>query len=186
MTYPEYAEINGEKVKINTSYKVGLKCFDVINNPDICDEERALAVIFLLFGKVPVDGDGEAYLKMAEKYLTCGKGNKAVSEKPDIDFQQDESYISASFMSDYKIDLSNTAMHWWQYCELIAGLTENSIMSRIRSIRTYDLSEVKDEKTRRKIIKAQNDVAIKPRRSAAELAAIDKFESLCSTGDINE
>ena len=185
MTYPQYAEINGKKLKINTSYKVGLKCFDVINDPDICDEERALAVIYLLFGVVPIEEDCNEYIKMAEKYLTCGKENKATSEKPDIDFIQDESYIAASFMSDYKIDLSQTDLHWWQYCELISGLTEDSIMSRIRTVRSYDLSEIKDEKTRRKIIRAQHEVAIKPRLSAADKAAIDKFESLF-TGEINE
>ena len=49
MIFPEYAEINGKKYKINTSYKVALKCLDVINDSDITDLERALAVVFLLF-----------------------------------------------------------------------------------------------------------------------------------------
>lgn len=178
MKYPKYAEIEGKKYKINTSYQVGIKCFEVINDPNICNEERTLAVLYLLFGDVPQEKEA-AFLKIAEKYLTCGKENCENSKNRDIDFKADEPYIMASFMSDYHIDLKDVDdMHWWQFCELIGGLTEKSVLSRIREIRNYDLSEIKDEKTRRKIIDAKNAVALPEIHTAEEERAIDEFEQL--------
>lgn len=64
-----------------------------------------------------------------------------------MDFEQDESYIEASFMSDYQIDLSSMNMHWWRFCTLISGLTEKCILNQIRSIRNYDLNDLHDQKS---------------------------------------
>ena len=49
MVYPEYAEIDGKQYKLNTDFKVALKCFEVIEDDLICDEERSLAIIYLLW-----------------------------------------------------------------------------------------------------------------------------------------
>ena len=74
MIFPEYAEINGKKYKINTGYKVALKCLDVINDSDITDLERALAVVFLLFGFIPENDEDIAFLlEKAKIYLECGE-----------------------------------------------------------------------------------------------------------------
>ena len=69
-------------------------------------------------------------------------------------------------------------MHWYQFIDLIQGLTEDSVMSKVRELRNYDLSEVKDQKTRNKIIKLQQNVALKEKLTPEEQEALDKFESL--------
>ena len=182
MTYPEYAEIAGKRYKINTDYRVALRCFEVIEDPDISDEERALAVVYLLFGVVPTS-DHEDFLRIAGDFLRCGKPQDAhpTSEK-DIDFTADEEYIIASFMSDYRIDLPRTDMHFWQYIQLIQGFTERSVMSRVREIRNYDLEELKDPKSRAKMVKAKEAVALPQKFSRAEQEAIDEFEKLFEVG----
>ena len=152
MTYPEYAEVDGIRYKINTDFRVALRCFDVIDDTSICDEERALAVIFLLFGEVPTN-QLEDFLRIAGDYLRCGeKEATQESHNRDMDFTADEKYIAASFMSDYQIDLSRVDMHFWQYIHLIQGFTERSVMSRVREIRNYDLEELKDPKSRAKMV----------------------------------
>lgn len=182
MTFPEYAEVDGIQYKINTDYRVALRCFEVIEDPTICDEERALAVIFLLFGEVPTD-NLEDFLRIAGDYLRCGeKAEVQASNVRDIDFVEDEKYINASFMSDYKIDLSRTDMHFWQYIQLIQGFTERSIMSRVREIRNYDLEELKDPKSRAKMAKAKEAVALPEKFTREEQNAIDKFEKLFEVG----
>ena len=114
MTYPKYAEVAGVQYAINTDYRVALKCFEVIEDPNICDEERALAVIYLLFGEVPTD-HLEDFLRIAGDYLRCGeKAETQAAGNRDIDFIADEKYLAASFMSDYQIDLSKADMHFWQ------------------------------------------------------------------------
>lgn len=182
MTYPEYAEVAGVQYKINTGFRVALRCFEVIEDPDICDEERALAVIYLLFGEVPTD-HLEDFLRIAGNYLRCGeKEETQESQTRDMDFTADEKYIAASFMSDYQIDLSRTDMHFWQYINLIQGFTENSVMSRVREIRNYDLEELKDPKTRAKMVKAKEAVALPEKFSKAEQEAIENFEKLFEVG----
>lgn len=159
--YPEYAVINGKEYKIDTSYKTALRCFEIINNLEIPGTERSLAVVYLLFDFIP-EKDVDLFLEKAMLYLQCGETlEEQTSKKRDMDFIQDQKYINASFMSDYHIDLSKTDLHFWQYIELIQGLTENSALSRIRTLRNYDLSEIKDEKTKKEIADAQKQVALK-------------------------
>lgn len=182
MKYPEYAEVAGVRYKINTDYRVALRCFDVIEDTEICDEERALAVIYLLFGDVPTSAY-EDLLRIAGDYLQCGKkqDSRPTAER-DIDFIADEEYIIASFMSDYRIDLPNTDMHFWQYIQLIQGFTERTIMSRVRDIRNYDLEELKDPKARARMVKAKEAVALPDKFTKAEQETIEEFEKLFEVG----
>ena len=182
MRYPEYAEVKGIKYKINTDYRVALRCFEVIEDTDISDEERAFAVVYLLFGDVPVEDVGE-FLRIAGNYLRCGEKEPSQDAGArDMDFIADEKYIVASFMSDYRIDLSSVDMHFWQYIQLIQGFTENSIMSRIRDIRNYDLSELKDPKSRAKMAKAKAAVALPDKFTKDEKKTIEEFEKLFEVG----
>jgi hypothetical protein len=182
MIYPEYAEVAGKRYKINTDYRVALRCFEVIEDETICDEERALAVIYLLFGEIPTS-NLEEFLRIAGNYLRCGeKEETQTSTEKDMDFAADEKYIVASFMSDYNIDLSRVDMHFWQYIQLIQGFTERSVMSRVREIRNYDLEELKDPKARAKMVKAKEAVALPEKLSRAEQEAVEEFEKLFEVG----
>lgn len=182
MTYPEYAEVAGVRYKINTDYRVALRCFEVIENPDISDEERALAVVYLLFGEVPMEYI-EDFLRIAGMFLRCGETEeKQASAEKDMDFQADEKYIVASFMSDYQIDISRVDMHFWRYIQLIQGFTERSVMSRVREIRNYDMTELKDPKSRQKMMKAKQAVALPDKFSKEEQNTIDEFEKLFEVG----
>lgn len=177
--YPEYAEIKGKKYKLNTSYKVALRCFEVIDDSDIGETERATAIIYLLFGFIPKK-DSNLFLEKAKKFLECGEKVKEQEEqKRDMDFKQDWKYIIASFMSDYKVDLSKTDLHFWQFCALITGLTDNSILNRVRDIRNYDLSTIEDDKTKEKMRLAQKELALeKEELTEEEQEEINEFESL--------
>ena len=86
MKYPEYAEVGGKRYKINTDYRVALRCFEVIDDNTICDEERALAIVYLLFGLLPETNLGE-FLRIAGNYLRCGEAETATeTAERDIDF----------------------------------------------------------------------------------------------------
>ena len=180
--FPEYANINGKRYPLRTDFRVGLRCFEVIEDETICDEERSLAIIYLLYGFIP-DADLQPFLDKATLFLQCGKTREEHEEnKKDMDFTHDRGLINASFMSDYKLDLNTVKMHWWQYCELIQGLTEHCALSRVREIRNYDLSEIKDSKSRMKMAKAQAAVALPIKHTREELEAIDAFERLFEGG----
>ena len=166
--YPKYAEIDGQLYEINTDFRYALTCFRIIDDSSISDIERALAIVSVLFGKEDKDGNiinipenTEIALKKATFFLSCGKEEKNHDEiKKDMDFEYDKSYIRASFLSDYNIDLSKSKMHFWQFCELISGLTENSILNRVRDLRNTNLSDYKDSKSRQRVQEAMERVAL--------------------------
>ena len=169
MNYPEYVKINDKKYKINTDFRVAIECQEIALDESISDFERALAIVFKLFGDDGINDTNnyDKLLELAQKYLSCGKEVDSTSnEEPDMDFTQDMDYIEASFMSDYSIDLTNTEMHWWKFYNLINGLSNSDmgnccVLNRVRNLRTYDTKDIKDVKELEKIKKAKEQVALK-------------------------
>lgn len=167
MNNPEYAEVNGKQYKINTDFRVAIECNRVAEDETIGEFERALAVIYLLFGKKGLkDYQNHAdLLEIALKYLLCGQ-EKNNDNNIDMDFIQDMDYIETSFMSDYQINLENTKMHWWKFYHLLEGLSNSDfgnccILNRIRELRNCDVSKIEDKQERDKIINAKKRVALK-------------------------
>lgn len=177
---PSYVTVNGVKYPINTDFRVALECLQIVDDTEIGDAERAYAVVYKLFDVISDDNELIAkLLLLACKYLRCGEDEKEQqARQQDMDFEQDEGAIYASFMSDYHIDLSTVNLHWYRFVDLLQGLTDKCVLSRTRELRTFDLSEIKDTKTRDKIAQAQQAVALKRRRTKEEKEALDKFNAL--------
>lgn len=168
--YPRYVRVNNKKYKINTSYKIALKCNEIAEDENISDIERALAIIYVLFGEEALNDteNRSLLLEKAKKYLLCGQEPSKDGNR-DMDFKQDFPYIKASFMSDYHIDLNEKDMHYWEFYELLNGLSNSDIgncciLNRVRNLRNFNLSEIKDVKEREKIRKAKESVALKKKK----------------------
>lgn len=193
MNYPEYVKIGEKKYKINTDFRVAIKCSSIANDKNIGDYERALAIIYTLYGNEGLNAtdDYEKLLELAQLYLSCGEKVEKTNEEPDMDFEEDIDYIEASFMSDYHIDLSETKMHWWKFYKLINGLSDSEmgnccVLNRIRNLRKYDVSKIEDNKERNKIIDAQKRYALKKNKKEEnltdkQLKSIDEFYKMISS-----
>ncbi len=188
MLYPEYAEVNGQRYKLNTDVETAKECFRISDDPSISDYERPLAIIYKLFGFVPTE-NLDLFLAKAVKFLQCGKEavNEAdADEEPkDMDINYDEGFIAASFMSDYKIDLNTANLHYWQFMDLLQGLSEECILSRVRKIRSYDLSEISDARERTKMARVKDALKLPETITAEEQKAIDDFERLFETEGVS-
>ena len=169
MDYPKYVKIGEKKYKINTDFRVAIECQEIALDDSIGDFERALAIIYKLFGDDGLDDSNnyEKLLELAQKYLSCGKEvDSKTNEEPDMDFIQDMDYIEASFMSDYNIDLSNTEMHWWKFYNLMNGLSNSEmgnccVLNRIRNLRNINPNEIDDLKRKKEIIELQQKFSLK-------------------------
>lgn len=168
MNYPTYVMINGERFDINTSFKVAIECDSIARDTNIGDLERALAVIYKLFGEKGLNSPQhyETLLEKAKKYLSCGEELEQVTEEPDMDLCEDYDLIETSFMSDFQIDLSTEDMHWWKFHKLLGGLSNSDfgnccILNRVRNLRNMKLSEISDPKERAKIQKLKSQFALK-------------------------
>lgn len=177
MDYPKYVKISEKKYKINTDFRVAIECQEIALDDSIGDFERALVIIYKLFGDDGLDDSNnyEKLLELAQKYLSCGKevDNKA-NEEPDMDFIQDMPYIKASFRSDYNINLDDEEMHWWEFYDLMNGLSNSEmgnccVLNRIRNLRTFDTKDIKDQRELAKINEAKKQVALKKREVKKEL-----------------
>ena len=180
MSSPEYAKIGEKLYKINTDFKVALRCEQVALDDNIEDTERALAIIYLLYGNNGIDNpsDYEELLKKATTYLGCGKDMQKDREEPDMDFEQDKAYIRASFYTDYNIpDIYNTEMHWYDFTTLMNGLKEDCVLNRVREIRNYDTSQIKDPKTLSQIRKQKESVALKKKEEQMTEEQMKNYEN---------
>lgn len=173
--YPELITVDNKDYEINADFRYALACFKCINDPEISDTERGYGVIGILYKEEPPNL--QEALHMAVKYLQCGKEPQPEDHQPDMSFDYDENYIKSSFMSDYRIDLDDTHMHWWKFCNLLQGLTDDCILNRVRDIRNYDISSVKDVKSREKVIRAKRNVALPNNISEEEESILDDFYS---------
>lgn len=177
MDYPKYIKIGEKKYKINTDFRVAIECQEIALDDSIGDFERALAIIYKLFGDDGLDDSNnyEKLLELAQKYLSCGKEvDSKTNEEPDMDFIQDMPYIKASFRSDYNINLDDEEMHWWEFYDLINGLSNSEmgnccVLNRIRNLRTFDTKDIKDQKELAKINEAKKQVALKKKEVKKEL-----------------
>ncbi|MBO7732039.1 MAG: hypothetical protein J6S67_05790 [Methanobrevibacter sp.] len=180
---PKYAKVGDRKYKINTSYKVALKCNEIVLDNSISDYEKMLAIIYLLFGEEGLEyrPNYDALLDIAYKYLSCEEEKETSNDKPDMSFGQDFGLIKASFKSDYGIDLSKEDLDWYDFYMYLNGLTENCILNRVRSIRTYDASKIEDNKDRQEFIKTQKRFALKreePKLTEEQIKSMEELNNI--------
>lgn len=160
--YPTKIEANGRIYKINTDYKIALACYRAINDEEISETERALAIITLLLGPDVLEKDYVECFKKCAIYLRCGKEENDSAEEADMDYIVDELYIRESIRQCYHINLNKEEnMHWWEYNELIEGLTEETVLSQRRELRNIDETKIEDQIQREKIRKAKNKISLK-------------------------
>ena len=179
--YPKFIEIKGEKLAINTSFRNGLKCDEIAKCNTIGDTDKALAIVYTLLGEkgLRMALNEPNVFDLCVKYLNCGKEPQDLNDDEEVsmDLEQDETYIKASFMSDYGIDLNDHDMHWYQFIELMNGLTDKCILNRVRSIREEPLNDKKGDQYD-KWVKAKEAVALKVQKTPEQIELDKKWENM--------
>lgn len=179
MENPQYVKIKDKKYKINTDFRVAIKCDEVAKDTKIDDTERALALIYLLFGEDGLNSheDWQELIRLGQKYLLLGKETKSLkteNDKPDFDYEKDKAYIRTSFIQDYGYNpYEKKYLHWWDFWNDLNGLSNSEfgnccILNRVRNLRTYDVTKIKDLKERSKMIEAQRMVALDDKEEQEE------------------
>lgn len=169
MNRPNCVKIESKEYKINTDFRYAIECVKIAENQNINDIERALAIIYTLFGEEGINTPEhyEKLLEMAKKYLLCGEEYHDENKKPDMDFIQDENIIASSFKYDYSYNpYAEEYLHWYEFHNDLMNLSNSEFgtccaLSRLRNFRNLDPNEIKDEKKRNEIIQEQKRVAVK-------------------------
>ena len=166
MSNPYYVKVDNKIYKINTDFRVALECNNIAQDKNTGDYERALAIIYKLFGEDGLECDNQSRLiELGIKYLSLGNEEKSIKshsdDKFEIDFEKCTGLISSSFKYDYKYDpYEKEYLHWYDFYNDLENLSSSElgnccILNRIIAILNQDASKIKDSKDRQKLIDAQ-------------------------------
>jgi len=166
---PKYVKIDEELYEINTDFRVALKCNEISNDNAIGDHERALAIIYTLFGEKGLKSQrGDKLLELGLKYLNMNKelpiGKPAEEQKDELDFTKCKGLIKSSFKYDYGYDpYELDYLHWYEFYNDLENLSNNEfgtccVLNRITNLLNTDTKEIKDKKQRTQIKKAQEEI----------------------------
>ena len=166
MNNPQYVKVDDKLYKINTDFRVALECNKIAEDKTIGEYERALAIIYKLFGEDGLDCENQnKLLELAMKYLLLGNDKKELKnenkEKYELDFNKCIGLIKASFKFDYKYDPYELKyLHWYDFYNDLESLSTSEfgnccILNRVTSILNQEPKEIKDNKQRQKLIEAQ-------------------------------
>lgn len=162
--------VSGVAYPVNTDFRVWLKIHSLVSAGDF--EGIADALILCYKGGVLPPSFFEAVIAMwdflsGERKKGFAHGKKVVQNKV-FDFEQDAELIYASFLYDYGIDLQVADLHWHKFLTLFKNLSKESPFMRVVSIRSVDLSMVKDADVKKEIRKKQRFFALEQKQSEAE------------------
>lgn len=166
MNNPQYVKVDDKLYKINTDFRVALECNNISEDKTIGEYERALAIIYKLFGEDGLDCENQnKLLELGMKYLLLGNDKKELKsenkEKYELDFNKCIGLIKASFKFDYKYDPYELKyLHWYDFLNDLESLSTSEfgnccILNRVTSILNQEPKEIKDNKQRQKLIEAQ-------------------------------
>lgn len=180
---PEDVIINGEAYRINTDFATWIRFSEAMLNfkndavgvavevINICMAEKRLPDnIFILvealfeFYKTGL-AEEEAGFEEKEKE-TEKRGRE--SKKVIYDFIYDAKYIYAAFLSQYGIDLCKENIHWFKFCALFRGLSDEEKISKIMGYRSVKIDDVKDKKQKAFIRKMKSIYRLPDNRSEEE------------------
>ena len=189
MRNPTKVKVKNKIYPINSDFRVVIECNEISQDSSIGDYERALAIIYKLFGEDALEDSEnlEELLDKAKRFISCDNEIEDTDKEPDMDFKEDEGLIKSSFKFDYQYDpYSLEYLHWWDFYNDLNNLSNSEfgsccILNRIRNLRNYDVSEIKDSKKRQEIMELKEKYALKKYKkplTKEQLESIDKFNKL--------
>lgn len=149
--------------------------------------EEALAIMDRFYCEpVPYAQTPDAYSRMVDFYRAGEQAAAGAANEPDsgpakppaFDYQCDAPYIVAAFQQAYGIDLTRERIHWFRFRALFAALPEDTLMAKIMSWRTMDLSEYEGS-MRAHYADLQERFALPPelRGGAARVVSVEEHDA---------
>lgn len=132
-------------VHIDPSFQVVLKCNEVLSDSMLSENDK-IDICCSLFIKhrwilhlMPEKKRQEFFRVYFDSFVHVGKQKKGT--KKVLDFSQDAQYIYSSFWQCYGLDLlgKDRRLHWWSFVALLGGLSDDTRLMQVISIRTRPL-----------------------------------------------
>jgi len=153
-------EYKGREIRLNLSFDVVLRSFELVKDPHFTDAEKIELLIHMFVANpetvVDLGPQEKGLIVKAIFDHFINDGDEPNGEKPLYDLEKDAEYIFASFMYDYGIDLieAQGKLHWKKFKALLVGLSDDSMFKRVIAIRAAEIPPPNryNQKERRQLI----------------------------------
>lgn len=179
---PKSVEIDGTEFDIRYDYRIILDIFEALNDPELDNQERAFAVLYMFY----LDFDSiPDYSKAVKELFRFINGGKLEEDKKKItrlvDWEQDYQYIIAPVNRvlgyeirsvEYDPETNTGGVHWWTF---LSAYTEigDCLFAQIVRIRDKKAKGKKLDKADQEFYKKNKDIVeIKARYTEAEDALV--------------
>lgn len=167
--FPEHIEADGRIYPIITDFREWLRFSDMIGDKEFSAKEKLLLMTQWL-DEPPESITKELVDAVMSFYRADGlRHTENVSEKQEADpsakppvfgWKIDAPFVIGDFRRYYGIDLFSSEMHWWKFQCLFISLPDESCCQRRISYRSADVSKIKNDAERSRIMMIQRRIAI--------------------------
>lgn len=178
---PQTVTIDNKEFPISTNFRTFILFEMLLSDNSLSDRRKMEEMINLFFVEETPERITEEVINSIIDFYRCGKQEtrkqKAVrrtvkNKKKVYDFECDDAYIYAAFVSAYNIDLNEIDyLHWWKFKALFNGLPSDCEFVKIMGYRATDTTAIKDNKERSRILKLQALYALPEHLTVEEKAA---------------
>lgn len=178
---PQTVTIDNKEFPISTNFRTFILFEILLSDNSLSDRRKMEEMINLFFVEETPERITEEVINSIIDFYRCGKQEtrkqKAVrrtvkNKKKVYDFECDDAYIYAAFVSAYNIDLNEIDyLHWWKFKALFNGLPSDCEFVKIMGYRATDTTAIKDNKERSRILKLQALYALPEHLTVEEKAA---------------
>lgn len=164
---PKSVNIGGEDFSIRYDYRVILDIFEAINDPDLNDEDRALAVLQMFYPDFDRIEDYDAAIRECLKFINGGKEEETGKKQPQlVCWEQDFPHIVAPVNRvlgeeiravEYDIEMNTGGLHWWTFLSAYYEIGD-CLFAQIVRIREKKAKGKKLDKSEQEFYKKNRDI----------------------------
>lgn len=142
---PKSVAIHEKNFAIRYDYRVILELFAAMNDPELTDQERALAVLQMFYVDFDAIEDYEAALQECFWFINGGKYEETTKKKTRlVAWEQDFPYIVAPInrvlgyeirLKEYDPETNTGGLHWWTFLSAYMEIGD-CLFSQIVGIRS--------------------------------------------------
>ena len=160
---PEQLEAGGKMYPIRSDFRTAIRLEEIVMDKRMEEGMKLMQMLLLFFGNsipedIPAAVDavlwfyqgGKAAGSPQEKEKNYDRkkrrGSHGKESRQLYSFCQDSSYIYASFMEQYGINLRDAQLHWWEFLALFECLGEHTRMGKVLYYRSVSTAGMPKEK----------------------------------------
>lgn len=164
---PKSLNIGGENFSIRYDYRVILDIFEALNDPELDEQEKALAVLQMFYLDFDDLEDYDEALKACFAFINGGHSEESGKKQPRlVDWGQDFPYIVAPVNrvlgceirnTEYDADTNTGGLHWWTFLSAYMEIGD-CLFAQIVGIRTKKARGKKLDKSEQEFYRRNRDL----------------------------